>query len=375
VDLERGSEALSYLDELNTQIVAEVFRLGPRNLSEVARTIGASKRTVHARFTKLRRKGLLHVRAVPVYHSMGLIGVYLFARVPPSRRAGALKALSANDYVREVRYCVGRFNGLLAQLAIPVERVKEFEEYVGELERLGALEDYQIRYVVDFKPFLPNFSYFNFKARRWEFSAERFLSDMSRYGLGRVALRDPEHFRADLDYLDVLIVWALERDATTRLATIARIANVNRSLIKYHMDVHVSSRLIRGYAVEMPFFAPGTYGTYLLEAEFSDPSGLASFAYAMSRTPYARVMCKEYRRDALFVTLEVPVSEVCSLVFDVVGELSEEHGLTSYEFHMLSLTSALRRPLPKDLFDEDAGWRYRGDSYLSEARRAVAAGP
>jgi len=367
--LKRLSRELRHLDELNVQLIREIHRVGPRNISEVARVIGASKRTVHARFTKLRGEGLLRVRAVPTYHLLGLIGVHLFADISLRRDIDVINTLAINDYLCEVRYCLGRYRGLLAKFVIPVERIKEFEEYIDIVEDVGLLKNCVVRYVVDFKPFLPNMNYFDFKSRSWHFNPETFLDDLKRYGIGRIVLRDPDYFRLDVDYLDVLIVWALERDATIKLAAIARMANVSRALVKYHYDVHVGNKLIKGYLVEVPFFIQGTYGSFLLEVNFQDSSGLERFAYIISRTPYIRTMCKEYRRDTLFAMLEVPVSDVCSFMFKVINELSEECGVANCQLHMLSTSAVLRRGIPKDLFEEDRGWRYRGDHYISELQR------
>lgn len=152
------------------------------------------------------------------------------------------------------------------------------------------------------------------------------------------------------------------------MATIARIAKVSRALVKYHYDVHVSNKLIKGYLVKTQFFTQGTYSLFLLEVRFHESLGLEKFAYIMSRTPYIRTMCKEYRRDTLFITLEMPVSDICPFIFKVVNELSSECEIASYQLHMLSTDVIMQRGLPKDLFEEDKGWKYRGDHYIERLK-------
>jgi len=369
--LRRYVRELKHLDELNVQMIREIHRVGPRNISEIARMIGASKRTVHARFSKLREEGLLKIKAVPTYHLLGLIGVHLFANISLKSKVNVIDVLSVNDYLYEVRYCLGKYRGLLAKFIIPIERVKEFEEYVDEIEDAGFLENCIIRYIVDLRPFLPNMSYFDFKSRSWHFNPEMFLNNLNRYGVGRIVLKDPEYFRLDVDRLDVLIVWALEQDATVKLATIARIAKVSRALVKYHYDVHVSNKLIKGYLIETPFFTQGTYSLFLLEVKFHEALGLERFAYIMSRTPYIRTMCKEYRRDTLFVTLEIPISDVCPFMFKIVNELSNKCRIASYQLHMLSTDVIMQRSIPKDLFEEDKGWKYEGRHYIERVQKSL----
>ena len=353
------AKVMGHLDELNIKIIKEIKIIGPRNLSAIARNINAPKRTVHSRYVRLRKDKLLTVRAVPEYHLLGLINVVVLSTSPLRSMNKAKEVLAKHDYLHEIMECYGAINGLYAWFTIPIDRIKYFEKFIATISERGIIEDYRIYYTSNFKYYLPNFRYFSVRKRNWRFNLERFVSRIREEKIVEEEFEEPEYFRIQADYLDIAIIWALEVDATTRLAKIAKREGVSRSLIKYHYDEHVDETLVKEYMVDFPRFMPGTSNRLLFVYNFRRFDDLATFAGVLRETPYVVSMAKELRRNVLFAVLDVPVDDLGKLLKFTASDLSESFGIEKFMVMFLPPESYTWKPLPKDNFDPNRGWIYR----------------
>ncbi len=361
---------LGHLDELNVKLIKEVFRKGPRNLSAIARSLNAPKRTIHARFVRLKRNGLLSVHALPAFHRLGLMSVVVLLDVRPGYEDALERVLKRHDYLYRFYRIIGRRNGVYAHFTIPVERVKDFEKYLETLEETGLVKDYDMVYTTDFVAFLSNFDYFDAERKIWIFDVDAHLRNLEDAEEESVEFGEPESYRIEADFIDVLIVHELQKDATTRLASIARMQRVSRSLVKYHFDAHTDGKLITQYLVLTPKFAPFTTGHFLFDFEFEDTAGLERFSYAMANTPYILLAAKELRRPRVLVELEMPIEDLERKVSRLIRELSRPCCLAKYSMSYMQASSHFWRPVPLSLFDDEKRcWVYKADRYSEELER------
>ncbi|MHC1628730.1 MAG: hypothetical protein ACXQTI_07860 [Candidatus Nezhaarchaeales archaeon] len=362
-DVSYFARTLGHLDELNIKLIKEVYLRGPRNLSLIARNLNAPKRTVHARFIKLKKDGLLSIHALPRFHKLGLINTLVFIEVKPGFYSLIAEILKSHDYLFRLYFTLGYRNGIYAHFTIPVEKVKNFERYLEDIRRSRAVADVSISYVGDFLSFLPNFNFFDVKNKIWIFDVEAYIADIQSGKFDRLRFKEPDTYKIEADKMDVVIIHWLQKDAMTRLASIARMKGVSRSLVKYHYDAHVVDKLVDQYLVYTPRFIPHTSSFFLLELEFEDLPGLEKFSYSLANTHYALLGSKELRRHKVFMEIEAPIEDTDTVIPFLIEKLAKECGLAGYFLSILRTSTYYWKPIAVRLFGKDKGWEYREEKY------------
>ncbi len=368
-DLSYFARTLGHLDELNIKLIKEVYLRGPRNLSLIARNLKAPKRTIHARFIKLKREGLLSVHALPNFHKLGLINILVFITVKPEFYSLVVEVLKSHDYLYRLYSIQGFRNGVYAHFTIPIDRVKNFEKYISELEKGKAVSKVNMNYVGDFRSFLPNFDYFDVKNKIWIFDVDSYIAEIRSGRFDRLRFDEPDSFKVDADKMDVIIVHWLQKDAMTRFASIARMKKVSRSLVKYHYDTHVADKLINQYIVYTPRFIPHTSGFFLLEIEFEDLPGLEKFSFSLANTHYAFLGSKEIKKHRIFMEIEAPIEDIDQVLPLFVEKLAKECGIVNYAVSMLRKSTYYWKPLSVELFSKSREWIYREDKYFTTLKK------
>ena len=351
--------AVKYLDPLNIDLIKALYKHGPSNLSEIARSIGASKRTIHSRFSKLKKRNILRIRALARYNMLGLVPVYAFISTRHEYNIKLLNFLKEFDYTREISLCLGTISGFFVNFVIPVVRVKEFEELMILLVESNLVKQYKLYYLSDIESFLPNFNYFNPSTNYWFFDLEQFAQEMKTYGFSRITFSEPDSYEINADDIDVFIVCELENDATTRLARIAKALNVSRALVKYHYDFHVYGRLIKGYHIDFPYFSQNTYVKMIVRLTFNKQIELEKFAYLVSRTPFVRLLCKELRKNSLLMKAEFFSNLAIEFFYYIIKEFGNEFTINDIECYIIDERNYFEKPLPKELFRKEKGWNFR----------------
>ncbi|RLE66072.1 MAG: hypothetical protein DRJ38_02670 [Thermoprotei archaeon] len=363
-DLSYFARTLGHLDELNIKLIKEVYSKGPRNLSLIARNLKAPKRTIHARFVKLKKEGLLSVHALPNFHKLGLVNILTFIDVKPEFSSSMIEVLKLHDYLFRLYSVLGYRNGIYAHFTIPVDKVKNFEKYIEELRKSRAVVNIDLSYVSNFHFFLPNFDFFDVKNKIWVFDVESYIADIQSGRFDRLRFDEPDSYRVNADKMDIVIIHWLQKDAMTRFASIARVRKVSRSLVKYHYDTHVAGKLVNQYIVYTPRFVPHTSNFFLLELEFEDLPGLEKFSFSLVNTHYAFFGSKEIRRHKIYMEIEAPVEDIDIAIPLLIEKLAKECGITNCTISMLRRSTYYWRPVAVELFSEDKAWKYREDMYF-----------
>ena len=371
-DISYFAKSLGHLDSLNIQLIKEIYNIGPRNLSMIARKLNVPKRTVHARFIKLRNEGLLSIHVLPKFHKLGMMNISVFLEVRPGFRTIISEILKSHDFLYRMYFTFGHKTDIFAHFTIPVERIKNFERYLNELRKGYAVSSLKMSFTGEYIAFLPNFDFFDEKNKIWKFDVKSYISDIQSGKFDRLHFTEPDSYKVSVDEIDVTILHWLQKNALTRFATIAKVKNVSRSLIKYHYDTHVEDKLICGYIVYTPRFIPHTSGLYLFEFEFEDLPGLEKFAFAIANTPFICLATKEIRRNKIYVELEIPIDDIETTIPSLVENLAKECGLTRQAVFMLRKSTYYWKPIPVSLFDEEKGWDYREEQYLEILHKKLA---
>ncbi|RLE76003.1 MAG: hypothetical protein DRZ80_01810, partial [Thermoprotei archaeon] len=241
-----------------------------------------------------------------------------------------------------------------------------------ELRKGYAVSSLKMSFTGEYIAFLPNFDFFDEKNKIWKFDVKSYISDIQSGKFDRLHFTEPDSYKVSVDEIDVTILHWLQKNALTRFATIAKVKNVSRSLIKYHYDTHVEDKLICGYIVYTPRFIPHTSGLYLFEFEFEDLPGLEKFAFAIANTPFICLATKEIRRNKFYVELEIPIDDIETTIPSLVENLAKECGLTRQAVFMLRKSTYYWKPIPVSLFDEEKGWDYREEQYLEILHKKLA---
>ncbi len=368
---EYSAKTLRHLDDVNIRILKEIARIGCRNLSEIARAVGIPKRTIYARITKLCRESGLRVHMSPRHAPLGMVNAVILAKVKPGSHGFLRKALSTIDYLHRLYRAKGAVNGFYAHFTVPADRVREFEKIIGEIGIGLIAQSHTVLYTTDYMFHLPDFSFFDVKSRMWRFEIPFEISA----GLNdeELGLKEPDSFRLQADWLDVAIVYVLEKDAMSKLSEVVKERlssgeSLSRPLLKYHYDVHVEDKLIGCYWVRTPRFPPETFGLYLLNLRFENMRGLKDFASLIVKTPFIVSLAKELGEKRLLVELEMPVSRAMDLLDSIEERLFREYEVWEYQLAVLREVEAWK-PVPLHLFDEDKGWLFDVNRYMSELEK------
>ena len=340
------SPKLPIYDDFYLKLLSRMTRDGPRNLSALSRELKVPKRTLHARVSKLRERGLLNVSAIPSLKRLGLIDVYVLTNVRPSLRRAAERALKLIDYWWRYYEVIGRFNGLFFHYLMPVNNVIDLEEYLEELKRERLVIDCQVSVLADRIHYL--------------------LNPYGVKDLEGVLKRSPKDYSLMADKYDVLIVSKLQENAFARLSEVAKEVGKSRSLIKYHYDTHVKDELIKGYEVITPRVEPSNAIRILVSASFKKEDDVMSYFHSLRGNPLVIDVGKEAGSNNVFTLMEVKVDELLRVISSTF--------IVPIEGYWISflLGRERRKSLPHNLFHE-GGWRYPKDAYLDKLRELKGA--
>jgi len=130
----------------DVKVLQALCEFGPRNLSKVARHVGIPSRTLGSRIERMKSDPNFFLRMyVSVYHTnLGLRKAVVVSRAKPGMEQLLFDCLLVNGFWLYVCRSYGAGEGCTAVYAIPVERCREFEEFVHEIGRLGVAEDVQV---------------------------------------------------------------------------------------------------------------------------------------------------------------------------------------------------------------------------------------
>jgi DNA-binding Lrp family transcriptional regulator len=350
------------LDETNLKIIDAVKRLGPRNMSKIARYIGEDPKKVSYRFNVIKAKTGLIIRALPSYSSMGLTNTMMFLPLDHKRVDPIKRILEAMRIPKKIYRVFGNMSGIIGQLIIPNEAMFFLEETMRKFLTKEEFETMRILYITDFIFTSPDLSKLSLTYRVWDYMPSELKRDFLE---GKRIHINEDLKKSYLDKTDVYILSRLVEDATVPLMKIAEELGTNPVKIKYHFDNHlIKQGLIRDYSIYFPRYSPELSGWFFFEFTFDREDYMERFLYALSKSIYVHAFAKELGKLRVIALLEMFWGDL-SDVLQVLSELCVSGYMTDYKFSYIDLKSISVTNISPEMFDEKLGWNVPRDFGIS----------
>jgi DNA-binding Lrp family transcriptional regulator len=350
------------LDETNLKIIDAIKKIGPRNLSEVARYIGEDPKKVSYRFNLIRSKTGLIVRALLSYSSMGLTNTMVFITLDHKRVEPVKRLIESMVIPKKIYRVFGNMNGIVAQLIVPSKRIFFLEEVLRNMLTREEFEEMKILNLTDFIPTSPDLSRLSLTYRIWDYTSNELKRDFLE---GKRISIDENLNEAYLDKIDIYILSKFAEDATIPLIRIAKELKTNPVKVKYHFDNHIMKQgLIRDYYIYFPRYSPELSGWFFFEFTFDREDYMERFLYALSRSVYVHGFAKELGKFRVIALLEMFWGDL-SDVLQVLSELCVSGYMTDYKFSYIDLKSISVTNISPEMFDEKLGWNVPRDFGIS----------
>lgn len=304
---------LKSIDPLNAEIIRECSRLGPTNLSSVARSLKIPVETVRYRFLKLRRIGVFTFNVFERYSKLGLIRCSVFTSASPQEEKQQLRdSLAAVEYWTYLARSFGYCEGCYAVYALPYANRSEFEYYLQEAEKQGIIKDYQAILTGDSYTTTPNFQWFNFKKHYWVFPWEDWIEDAESASAApsHQVLEDPKDYSSRLDNPDLQILSLLEEDAGRGLREIGRHLGFTASGVKYHWDHHIVEQgVVQGFRTKTTGYPVGLSDIFAFHFRCKNLGKLARLVNFFADKVFVVSFAKVLRQNNLIVHIRIPKTE------------------------------------------------------------------
>jgi len=254
------------LDETNLKIIDYLKRIGPRNMSEIARYIGEDPKKVSYRFNAMKTRVGLIIRALPSYSSMGLTNTVVFLPLDHKRVEAVKNSLIKAKVPKKIYRVYGNISGIIAQLIVPDEKIPYLKDSISSILLKKEVKFMKILYLTDFFFPMPDLSKLNLTYRIWDYMPSELKKDFMQ---GERMKLIEEKTKVYIDNIDIHILSKLVEDATIPLLKIAEEIGTSPANLKYHFDNHIIKQgIIRDYHVYLPRYSPDLAGLFFFEFTF-----------------------------------------------------------------------------------------------------------
>jgi len=348
---------IKVLDPINAKII-EGLGEHPRNLSMLAEKIDLPSSTVAFRLKALIKQGYLTVRAKLNSPQLGLARAAVIADTNRGFSDTLLKVVENVGYWSYIAGCYGKFNGFYSLFAFPSAYKHELEDYFEEAKMLGATSNYTLLWTTNIYEVAPNFNWFDFKRKAWNFAWQEWVDEVSRTSdVLPQRLMDPERYKVEVDYLDLLILKELEKDGFRDFTRLSKVVKITPQAVRHRYYQHVIRRnLITGY--EVAIFPYPLQVSDLCAFVFNFPSqkALAKFANSLVDKPFVLSYAKVVGKNSLLVHFYVPKTEFSSFMASL-NSLTVEEVVQDFFYVSIDVKSFRRQTVAYEFF-RDGKWQY-----------------
>ncbi|MCI4439014.1 hypothetical protein JHC27_04100, partial [archaeon] len=230
-------------------IIEAIKTVGPRNCSLISRMTGIPVETVRYKITKqLIRKGIAF-RPIVDFELMGLRRAFVrmnFNKEVQNRATEILDNLhpfGLTYYARTLPN--GAYETMFAMPYYQTRLYEVFFERLVEEKILNSFEISPLDYVqsVSLRP-----EYYDFKKGEWKIDWDNLVPMGIR--LSNEEAFAPSRDLVKVDFIDLLIVHEMQRNAFFKINQLQKSLNINSKTLRYHFVSHlVKNRVIAGYNV------------------------------------------------------------------------------------------------------------------------------
>jgi DNA-binding Lrp family transcriptional regulator len=364
---------LKILDPTNAKILEGLSRHGPRNISALAKSIGLPPSTVTFRMKKLMKEGLLTIRTNLDYCKLGLMKAVLIAESKLGQEKKLQQVIDNLDYWTYTVRCYGKYDGYYTIFAFPAEYRREMEEYLGEAAQLKAFSSYIFYRTTNFTEVIPDFDWFDFQSKSWNFHWKRWIDEEVPNGSERLPreLMEPKTYPIQVDETDVLILKELHKDGTAKFTELAEVANMTPQGVRYRYNRHIVGRsLITDYQVARLRYPLPTSDMCCLIVDFENEDKLAKFANSLQNKPFIFAYGKVIGKHSIVVHTYTPKTEFSKLI-DSMNRLTEKKLTRSFLYITLDVASFKRQTISHEFF-KDNRWTYDHEKRLERLREVTS---
>ncbi len=238
-------------------IIEAIKTVGPRNCSLISRMTGIPVETVRYKITKQLMKKGIAFRPIVDFELMGLRRAFVrmtFNKEVQNRATEILDNLHPFGLTYYARTLPdGAYETMFAMPYYQTRLYEVFFERLVEERILNSFEISPLDYVqsVSLRP-----EYYDFKKGEWKIDWDNLVPMGIR--LSNEEAFAPKRDLVKVDFIDLLIVHEMQRNAFFRINQLQKSLNINSKTLRYHFTSHlVKNKLIAGYVVTWRGFKRG----------------------------------------------------------------------------------------------------------------------
>ena len=367
--LRRLSEIMEALDELNIKIISAMYRLGPRNLLEVARQTKIPRATVYSRVRKLERQYLPLTYVSPAYSKLGLVSIAVLALATPGRESMTDELLRLPNLWSTTLSTEAPFTHYSIH-AVPFNHLSGFRKYLEALRELGIVQRYHATEISDSHRAFPSFEFFDPETRTWLLDWDRWLKD-SVERRKTLSASDPSTYDVLADKTDLLILKELEKNGRKRFSEISSVLGMTLQTVKHRFDSNITKKgLIQNYVFKFLPYPVEVSDLREIRLDFPDDRSMNEFFSAATTFPFVHIISKVLRKPSLMLRTLVPRASRKDF-FDFISNLVTSGLIIDYSTIRLHPEDQRRQTISYELYDDELGWQWDLNKCLSAAENVV----
>ena len=362
------------LDSFDIKILEALGIHGPRSVSKIAREIDVPVATIWDRMKHLRKrsKSLFSVftRANTYHTFIGLKKAFVFAKATPGYERLLWESLKANDYWLYIVARYDRPESFYGIYGIPIDHTEEFEQFVRQIEILDIAQNINLYWSTCIQTVNLTDDWYDYNSERWVFKWDQWIKNIEsqRTSLPNTLIESVS-YPQKADYIDIIILKELEKNAECRMTDIAKLLGVSPQAVRYHYRNHVVARgLIEGYTVLLPYFDDSS-DHYCFRFDFYDDRDMAKFALSLINKPFVRNVGKILGKHALFVQIYLPRREFRDFT-DTLSKLIRSGLMRSYDYSVEDFSRKAAQTISYELFKNNM-WIYNHKEHIQKLHEIV----
>lgn len=341
--------------DLEKRIISAISSVGPRNVAEISRVTGAHQETIRYKMKRQFIEQGFRFQADIDYRKLGLTLYWGRFVISPGLYESPIDLFRL---LNDVAYLV-YFSKILPQghfvtiFSLPEGTIGEFTGFLESLRQRKVFSEFSLDRVLAQRHKSMDPQFFDFRRDRWEV-------DWDRVRRLRASPLGIERGRPEIqaDYMDMLIIKELQKDARQHVTEIASKLRVLPKTLEYHYRTHVMKGLIPGFRVRWMKDTDEPLSHSAISARLTF-EGLEGGRYkavqsAMNRLPYLWV--EDLVEPSTYIaTLAIPLADFGPTMRYVNKEL--QFLGKGFEMGYLSVEESKIYTIPYHMFSKGR-WRF-----------------
>ena len=361
------------LKAVDVKILQTLREIGPRNLSNVARTAGISREQLEFRIKRMRSDPNFFLRIhTSVYHTnIGLRKAVVFFEAVPGKEQLLFDCLTVNGFWLYICRSYGTEEGCTAIYAVPVEYCNELEEFVHELRRLGVAKSVQVYWSTCFQGGRITSDWFDGEGDKWTFKWADWIEEVKTQKTKLpYTLVESKSYSNLADEIDIKMLEKLEEDATRSMVEVAKSLGISPQLARFHYVEHlVAKTLVEGYEVFVMRYGVSPSMMVFFVISFPDYERFAKFARSLLDKFFVITMGKNLGENALIVEVFLPIEEFRNFV-DTLSTMARIGLVRSYKHIIQDLRIRCRQTISPPLYN-GKNWVYDHKKHMELLQQKV----